>query len=132
MNVVGGRVLRRIPVGGGTVDLRADVGRLIQRSYVDYTWMGAIDLVARRPLTARLGLLGRAFGETYGVNPKIAGRGAAVRRPARGRGPHLGPRGCAGAVRRLRTDGRRRPPGPAGLATGHSAVFASSTDTIQP
>jgi hypothetical protein len=74
MNVVGGRVLRRIPVGASTLDLRADVGRLIRRSYVDYTWRARINLVARRPLTTRLGLLGRAFGETYGVNPKIAGR----------------------------------------------------------
>lgn len=74
MNVVGGRVLRRIPVGAATVDLRADVGRITKRSYVDYTWRAQIDLVARRPLTARLGLLGRAFGETYGVNQRIAGR----------------------------------------------------------
>jgi len=74
MNVVGGRVLRRIPVGAGAVDLRADVGRVTKRSYVDYTWRAQIDLVGRRPLTARLGLLGRAFGETYGVDPKIAGR----------------------------------------------------------
>lgn len=74
MNVVGGRVLRRIPVGGATFDLRADLGRLTLRSYVDYTWRAQVDLVARRPLTARLGLLGRAFGEAYGVNPAIAGR----------------------------------------------------------
>jgi hypothetical protein len=74
MNVVGGRVLRRIPVGAGTLDLRADVGGLIRRSYVDYTWRARINLVARRPLTPRIGLLGRAFGENYGVNPEIAGR----------------------------------------------------------
>jgi hypothetical protein len=74
MNVVGGRLLRRIPVGASMVEVRVDVGRLILRSYVDYTWMARINLVARRPLTARLGLLGRAFGETYGVNPAIAGR----------------------------------------------------------
>ena len=74
MNLVGGRVLRRIPAGGSTFDLRADVGGVTRRFYVDYTWRAQVDLVARRPLTARLGLLGRAFGEIYGVNPKIAGR----------------------------------------------------------
>jgi hypothetical protein len=74
MNVIGGRVLRRIPVGASTLDLRADVGRLIRRSFVDYTWRARINLVARRPLTPRFGLLGRAFGESYGVNPRIAGR----------------------------------------------------------
>lgn len=74
MNVVGGRVLRRVPVGASTLDVRADVGRLIRRSYVDYTWRARINLVARRPLTSRFGLLGRAFGETYRVNPTIAGR----------------------------------------------------------
>jgi hypothetical protein len=74
MNVMGGRVLRRIPVGASTLDLRADVGWVVRRSFVDYTWRARIDLVARRPLTPRFGLLGRAFGETYGVNPRIAGR----------------------------------------------------------
>jgi len=74
MNVAGGRVLRRIPVAGATLDLRADAGWVIMRSYLDYTSRAQIDLVARRPLTLHLGLLGRAFGETYGVNPKIAGR----------------------------------------------------------
>lgn len=74
MNVLGGRMLRRIQVGASTLDLRADVGRLVRRSFVDYTWRARINLVARRPLTPRFGLLGRAFGETYGVNPTIAGR----------------------------------------------------------
>jgi len=76
MNVAGGRVLRRIPVAGATLDLRADAGWVIMRRYLDYTWRAQVDLVARRPLTARFGLLGRAFGETYGVNPTIAGRDA--------------------------------------------------------
>ncbi len=74
MNLAGGRVLRRIRVAGASLDLRADGGWVIMRSYLDYTWRAQIDLVARRPLTARLGLLGRAFGETYGVDPTIAGR----------------------------------------------------------
>lgn len=74
MNVLGGRVLRQVPLGAATLDIRAEVGRIIQHSYVDYTWRARVHLVARRPVSARLGLVARASGETYGVNPKVAGR----------------------------------------------------------
>lgn len=74
MNVLGARVLRRVPLRAATLDIRGDVGRIIQHSFVDYTWRARLSLVARRPVSARLGLFGRASGETYAVNPQVAGR----------------------------------------------------------
>jgi hypothetical protein len=74
MNIFGSRVLRRIPLGAGTLDVWADLGRVVQHTYVDYTWRARVSLVARRPMGSRLGVFGRAFGETYGVNPQVAGR----------------------------------------------------------
>ena len=74
MNILGARVLRRISLGANTLDVRADAGQIVYRQYVDYTWRARVDLVARRSIAANLGVFGRAFGETYGVDAKIAGR----------------------------------------------------------
>jgi hypothetical protein len=74
MNILGGRVLRRLSPGTGTLDIWADFGRIVNHAYVDYTWRGRVSLVARRPLSSKLGVFGRAFGETYAVNSQIAGR----------------------------------------------------------
>ena len=74
MNVLGGRVLRRLRLGSNTIDIRGDVGKIVQRSYVDYTWRVRLSLIARRPLDGHVGLFGRASGETYSVNPILAGR----------------------------------------------------------
>lgn len=74
VNYLGGRVLRRLPLGTGTFDVWADLGRMVNRAYVDYTWRGRVNLVARRSMSPRLGVFGRAFGEAYGVDPRVAGR----------------------------------------------------------
>jgi hypothetical protein len=80
MNVLEGRVLRRFDARGTTIDVRANVGRVVQRAYVDYTWIGDLDIVARRSLRPRIGTYGRIFGELYGVSeqdePRLPRRGA--------------------------------------------------------
>jgi hypothetical protein len=68
MNVLQGRVLRRFDVRGTTIDLRANLGRLLERAYVDYTWIGDVDVTVRRPLKRNVGTYGRVFGELYGVD----------------------------------------------------------------
>jgi hypothetical protein len=75
MNAMLGRVLRRVELGGGTLDVKGDLGPVVERAIVDYTWMGSLDLVLRRPVSPRVGVYGRAFGNTYGVDEEIAGRG---------------------------------------------------------
>jgi hypothetical protein len=75
MNVLGGRVLRRMTFGPNIIDFRGEMGRIIQHSYIDYTWRGRADLVVRRPVNDHLGLYGRVFGDTYGVNNAVAKRG---------------------------------------------------------
>jgi hypothetical protein len=74
MNVLGGRVLRQFALRDATLDLRGDFGRVVERSYVDYTWIGRANLVYRRPLTPRVAAFGRLFGETFQVDPTLAGR----------------------------------------------------------
>jgi hypothetical protein len=75
MNAALGRYLRRVELDGATLDVKADLGPVVERAYVDYTWMGSSDLVLRRPVSTRVGIYGRAFGQTIWVDESIAGRG---------------------------------------------------------
>lgn len=74
MNAALGRVLRHVDLSGATLDLRGDVGPVVARAIVDYTWMGTADVVLRRPVSPHVGVYGRAFGDTYWVDRTIAGR----------------------------------------------------------
>jgi hypothetical protein len=75
MNILDARVLRQVPLGTATLDLRADIGKVIQNSYIDYTWIGRLELVGRHSVSPRLGVFGRVVGETYGVDRTVARRG---------------------------------------------------------
>jgi hypothetical protein len=73
-NSLGPRVMRRFVTGPTSVDLRVDVRRIIQRSYVDYTWMNDLDLVVRRQLNNHVTVYGRGYGEFITVDRLVAGR----------------------------------------------------------
>ena len=62
-NSLGPRVMRRFVAGPTSVDLRVDVRKIIQRSYVDYTWMNDLNLVVRRQLNNHVTVYGRGYGE---------------------------------------------------------------------
>lgn len=73
-NSLGPRVLRRFGGKGPTADLRAEFRKVINPAYVDYTWIGQVDVTVRRALSGRTGVYGRGYGEMYGVDPAVAGR----------------------------------------------------------
>jgi hypothetical protein len=75
MNAALGRYLRRLELDGMTLDVKADLGPVVERAWVDYTWIGSGELVLRRPLSSAAGMYGRAFGQTIWVDESIAGRG---------------------------------------------------------
>lgn len=69
MNVAELRVLRRFDWRGTTVDLTAEGGHLLRRSYVDYLWVGNVDVTARRPVNGVVSGYGRVFGEFRSIDP---------------------------------------------------------------
>jgi hypothetical protein len=73
-NAVVGRVLRRFDLRGGSIDVRADLGRVVAIAFVDYTWLGAAELTARRTVAPHAAVYGRLYGETYGTDGSVAGR----------------------------------------------------------
>lgn len=73
-NVLGARVLRRVSAYGITVDVVADAGKIVQNSYVDYTWTGDLDLMIRRTISPRLGVFAHGTGNAFLVDSTIANR----------------------------------------------------------
>lgn len=74
-NEVGGRALHRRALGTTTVDVDLEGGRLVQHSYVDYTWRGEVHLLVRHPFSDHLGVFGHGAGQLFGVDETIAHRG---------------------------------------------------------
>jgi hypothetical protein len=76
MNSVEGWVLRQFTAGSGVIDVRAGAGKVIQRSFLDYTWRTHAKITALRPITQTVQLFGHGAIETFGTDRAIAGRGA--------------------------------------------------------
>jgi len=74
MNALLGRVMGQMESGGATVAVRASAGKVTQTSYVDYTWMADAEVTIRRKISPRVGWFGRLYGESYAVDPTLAGR----------------------------------------------------------
>ena len=62
------RVLRQFAAPGSTLDVRAELGKVIARADVDYSWTAALDLTLRRPVNPIASWFGRAAGQLIGVN----------------------------------------------------------------
>ncbi len=67
-NVAGARVLKRLTVVGMTVDGTLDLGKIVQHSYVDYTWIGELNILVRRPVSERLGVFAHGTGQFFAVD----------------------------------------------------------------
>jgi hypothetical protein len=74
-NELGARLLRRISVGPTTVDVDLEGGRTIQHSFVDYTWLGEVNVLVRHPLNEHVSVFGLAAGQFFAVDEELAGRG---------------------------------------------------------
>ena len=75
-NVFGARVQGGGHSGTTRFDLQGFAGRVIQHSFVDYTWTADLQLQARRRLNRRVDVFGRGRGEVFGVDRAVLGRDA--------------------------------------------------------
>jgi len=74
-NEVGARLMRRQTFGATTLDVDVEGGRAVQHSYVDYTWLGELQLLVRHPINERVGFFAHGVGQVFAVNAVVAGRG---------------------------------------------------------
>jgi hypothetical protein len=77
-NAWGGRLLRRVTVGDVTIDGALDVGRVVQHSFVDYTWISNLDVMIRRSVSPRVGVFAHGSGQMFAVDGTIPNRGTQI------------------------------------------------------
>jgi hypothetical protein len=75
-NEIGARAMSRVAFGTTTVDVDLEGGRAVQHSYVDYTWLGEMQLLVRHPINEHVGVFVHGSGQAFAVNELVAGRGA--------------------------------------------------------
>jgi hypothetical protein len=73
-NELGARLLHRRAFGAATLDVDLEGGRVTQHSYVDYTWLGELNVLARRPVNAHVGVFGHGSGQLFAVNDAVLHR----------------------------------------------------------
>jgi len=74
-NSLGVRALSRFALSSSTsLDLRADVRKVIAVAYVDYETMTEVDLTLRQRFNDHVGLFVRGYGEGISVDREVAGR----------------------------------------------------------
>jgi hypothetical protein len=104
-NVLGVRVMRRVPVAGATADVTVGGGRIVQHSTVDYKWSGDLDVLIRRPINPRVGLFARGTGQVFLIDSTLSDRGHQTGGKAEAGVRLEGPRGAvelfAGYERRI-------------------------------
>jgi hypothetical protein len=64
-NLLAVRVGRHVTHSASTVDIRATLGKVFKRTYVDYEWIGDVEVAARRALTPKVGIFFRGLGTVY-------------------------------------------------------------------
>ena len=74
-NSLGPRVLRRLgDPANESLDIRADLRKVIARAYDDYTWIEELELAGRRRLHQHAWVYARGYGELIQVDKAVAGR----------------------------------------------------------
>lgn len=64
-NTVAVRVSRQVAYGATNFHVRATLGKVFKRSYVDYDWIGDVEVAARRQLKTGVGIFGRGMCTVY-------------------------------------------------------------------
>ena len=70
-NELGVRVLHRFDTPRASVDLDVEGGRVVQHSFVDYTWIWQADALIRHQFSPRVGVFGRARGQLFAVDDEV-------------------------------------------------------------
>ena len=73
-NLLGARFLHHAERAATTFDVTLDGGRVVQRSFVDYAWIGSGQLQVRHPLNAHAGVFLHTTGDVFLVDKSEIGR----------------------------------------------------------
>ena len=73
-NLLGARFLHHAEQGATTVDVALEGGRVVQRSFVDYSWLAGGQFQVRHPLNAHAGVFLHTEGNLFLVDKTEIGR----------------------------------------------------------
>ena len=73
-NDLDGIVLKRFNLDDTTIDMRAEVGKVVAKAFVDYAWTAGVDVKVTQRLNQHVAVYGRALGHSYGIDEEVSDR----------------------------------------------------------
>jgi len=74
-NAAGVRVLKRVTRDTTTLDVDAELSRVVAQAFVDYTWIGELNLSLRRPVNDHVVFFVQGSGKLFAVDGSVPDRG---------------------------------------------------------
>jgi hypothetical protein len=74
-NAAGVRLLRQYSRPTTTLDVDAELTRVVARAFVDYNWIGELGLSLRHPLNGRVAVFAQGAGRLFTVDGSVPNRG---------------------------------------------------------
>jgi hypothetical protein len=74
-NAAGVRLLKRLTRQTTTFDVDAELSRVVAKAFVDYSWIGELNLSVRRPLNEHVALFVQGSGKLFTVDGTVPNRG---------------------------------------------------------
>ncbi len=74
-NAAGVRLLKRLTRETTTFDVDAELSRVVAKAFVDYSWIGELNLSVRRPLNDHVALFVQGSGKLFTVDGTVPNRG---------------------------------------------------------
>ena len=74
-NAGGVRLLKRITRQTTTIDVDAELSRVVAKAWVDYTWIGELNLSVRHPLNEHVAVFAQGSGKLFAVDGTVPNRG---------------------------------------------------------
>jgi hypothetical protein len=74
-NAAGVRLLKRVARQTTTIDVDAELSRAVAKAFVDYTWIGELNLSVRRPINQHVVFFAQGSGKLFAVDGTVPNRG---------------------------------------------------------
>lgn len=73
-NTFGARALRHWDIAGTTLDVNAEAAKMVAHAYVDYNWIGQLDVRVRRPVVPKADAFVHVSGQIVGIDSSLSNR----------------------------------------------------------
>ena len=74
-NAAGVRLLKQVTRESTTIDVDFELTRVVAKAFVDYNWIGELNVSVRHPLNARVAIFAQGSGKLFTVEGTVPNRG---------------------------------------------------------